>query len=170
MKIEDAIYFGVITKPKGFKGELHFKAEFFNEDVLDQKFVYIMIGKHLTEYQLEKISVLGEKGTLKFKGIDTEKDALSLLKFKMYLPLADFENIEEEDVNALIGYKAFEGKKGLIGTIININDESPQILLIIKKEKREIYIPLVEDFVLSVDPEKKEIHFDLPEGLLELNE
>lgn len=90
MTLNDVFYYGVITKPKGFKGELHFKNDAPDLELDDVNSVYLLIGKHLAEYQIEKISTLGDKGHVKFEGIDSEKDAQSLLKVKMYLSIEEF--------------------------------------------------------------------------------
>lgn len=171
MTLNDVFYYGVITKPKGFKGELHFKNEAPDLDLNDIQFVYLLIGKHLAEYEVEKVSTLGEKGHIKFEGIDNEKDALALSKTKIYLSLNDFPEMEDnESIQELVGYKVFDTKSGLVGEVYSVNDSTPQVLLNVKNGKKEIYIPLVEQFIIKVDADAKEIHFDLPDGLLDLND
>jgi len=171
MTLNDVFYFGVITKTKGFKGELHFKNDAPDLEVDNIENVYLLIGKHLAEYAVEKINWVGEKGSVKFEGIDNEKDALALLKYKMYLSAEDFPEMEEnESFQQLVGFKIFDEKAGLIGEVKNVNDSTPQILLLVKNGRKEIFIPMVEQFLVKMDATKKEIHFNLPEGLLDLNE
>ncbi len=43
-------------------------------------------------------------------------------------------------------------------------------LLVADRDGKEILIPFMEPMILGVDPAKKEIRVDLPDGLLELNE
>lgn len=169
--LNDVLYFGVITKAKGFKGEVHFKNEAPDLEIDDIDKVYLLIGKHLAEYKVEKINSVGDKGSIKFEGIDNEKDALSLLKYKMYLSAEDFPELEEnESFQQLIGFKIFDEKAGLIGEVKNVNDSTPQVLLMVKNGRKEIFIPMVDQFIVKMDVAKKEIHFTLPEGLLDLNE
>ncbi|MFZ9956509.1 MAG: ribosome maturation factor RimM [Flavobacteriales bacterium] len=171
MTLNDVFYYGVITKPKGFKGELHFKNDAPDIELDDIKSVYLLIGKHLAEYEVEKISTLGDKGHVKFEGIDNEKDAASLLKTKMYLSIEEFPEMEDnESIQELVGYKVFDEKMGLVGEVYSVNDSTPQVLLNVKNGKKEIYIPLVEQFVKQMDAVKREIHFELPDGLLDLND
>ena len=171
MTINDVFYYGIITKPKGFKGELHFKNDAPDLEVNDIEQVYLLIGKHLAEYKVQKISSLGDKGHVKFEGIDTEKEAQSLLKFKMYLSLDEFPEMEDnESIQELVGFKVYDEKAGLIGEVYSVNDSTPQVLLNVKNGKREIYIPLVEQFIKTMDAAKREIHFILPDGLVDLNE
>ena len=171
MVLADTFYFGVLTKLKGFKGEIHFKAETFIEDAQEIKSVHIMIGKHLAEYKVERLSLNGEKGVVKFEGVNTEQEALSLLKFKMYLASADFPDLEDDgNVLELLNYKVFDKEKGYLGEVSEINDQTAQTLITVKNNRIEILIPLVEEFIESIDTEKKEIHVDVPPALLSLNE
>jgi 16S rRNA processing protein RimM len=43
-----------------------------------------------------------------------------------------------------------------------------QVLALIIINKKEVFVPLHPDFILELNKEKKEIHFSLPEGLLDL--
>jgi len=171
MVLADTFYFGVLTKLKGFKGEIHFKAETFIEDAHEIKSVQLMIGKHLAEYKVERLLLNGEKGVIKFEGVNTEQEAQSLLKFKIYLPLADFPDLNDDgNVMELLNYKVFDKTKGYLGDVSEINDQTAQTLITIKNNKREILIPLVDEFIDSIDSGKKEIHIDVPEALLSLND
>ena len=56
-----------------------------------------------------------------------------------------------------------EGELGLISEVV----ENPgQVLLSISKDGREIMIPFVEDFIVSLNKRKKEIVLSLPDGLV----
>ncbi len=171
MILEDTFYFGVLTKLKGFKGEIHFKAEAFIEDAHEIATIYLQIGKHLAEYKVEKLSLNGEKGVVKFEGISTEADAQSLLKFQMYLPSADFPDVNDDgNVLELLNYKVYDKDAGYLGEVTEINDSTAQTLITIKNNRSEVLIPLVDEFIDSIDAEKKEIHVSVPEDLLRLNE
>lgn len=171
MVLADTFYFGVLTKLKGFKGEIHFKTETFIEDAQEIKSVQLMIGKHLAEYKVERLSLNGEKGVVKFEGVNTEQEARALLKFKMYLPSADFPGMNDDgNVLELLNYKVYDKEKGFLGEVSEINDSTAQTLITVKKNRNEILIPLVEEFIEFIDTEKKEIHIDVPPALLSLNE
>ena len=44
-----------------------------------------------------------------------------------------------------------------------------QNLLIVKTKKKEIMIPLVNNFIINLDKKNKIITVDLPDGLIDLN-
>ena len=57
-----------------------------------------------------------------------------------------------------------------IGCVTGIVPMGDRILLEADRDGKEILIPFTEPVVIEVDPSKKEIRVDLPDGLLELNE
>ena len=67
----------------------------------------------------------------------------------------------------IIGYKAIDTEEGEIGTIEAVLDGNAQDIFQIKRGKKEILIPIVDDFLLEVNREKKEILLNAPEGLIE---
>ncbi len=80
-------------------------------------------------------------------------------------------NISEMD---LVGWKVCDTKAGYIGKIVDTITSSQQVVLIINNNKDgengEIMVPLHEDLIENSDIESKTITFQLPDGLLDLNE
>ncbi|MFP4469250.1 MAG: ribosome maturation factor RimM [Bacteroidales bacterium] len=77
----------------------------------------------------------------------------------------DEERIYYEDI---IGFEVIDKTYGKLGKIEDIIQAPEQDLIMISYREKEVLIPLVEAFLLSLDLQKKEIYFDLPEGLIEL--
>jgi 16S rRNA processing protein RimM len=67
-----------------------------------------------------------------------------------------------------MGYRVVDRTKGLLGTVSGLEEYPMQTLFRIRREEKEILIPVHEDLILSIDPEKKEIVMELPEGIEEL--
>jgi 16S rRNA processing protein RimM len=74
----------------------------------------------------------------------------------------------DENHNFLIGFTAKDKQKESIGVIDDIFDMPANKLARIMRDGKEILIPLHKDFIISINKSKKEICFDLPEGLLNL--
>lgn len=55
-----------------------------------------------------------------------------------------------------------------IAAIESFSSNGPQDLLVVSYQKMRVEIPFVEAFIQRIDFEKKEVHMDFPEGLLEL--
>jgi 16S rRNA processing protein RimM len=66
----------------------------------------------------------------------------------------------------VLGFKVFTKAKGEVGTIEAFSTNTAQDLLVVKTSWGTFEIPFVKDFVENIDFEKKEVHLDLPEGLL----
>ena len=64
------------------------------------------------------------------------------------------------------GFRVFTKQKGEVGTVENFASNGAQDLLVIKTNWGEFEVPFVEAFVERMDFEAREIHLDLPEGLL----
>lgn len=64
------------------------------------------------------------------------------------------------------GFRVFVKDKGEVGTIESFTTNNAQDLLVVKTNWGEFEIPFVEPFVEKMDFEAREIHLDLPAGLL----
>jgi 16S rRNA processing protein RimM len=68
------------------------------------------------------------------------------------------------------GYKIFVSGNILLGSVKEIITNPGQSLLnVTSLENKEILIPFHEDFIVSIDDDKRIILMDLPDGLIELN-
>jgi len=68
----------------------------------------------------------------------------------------------------LVGYLAIDEKEGELGRITNIREMPQQHIATVDFGGRELLFPLIEDFILDIDPEEKTIEVDLPDGLVDL--
>jgi 16S rRNA processing protein RimM len=65
------------------------------------------------------------------------------------------------------GFKVFD-QTHYLGEIVGFGSNSVQDLIIIQIEKEKVEIPLVEDFLESIEFEKGEVHMKLPRGLVDV--
>jgi len=65
------------------------------------------------------------------------------------------------------GFKVFDQGRHL-GEIVGFGSNTIQDLIIIQIDKDKIEIPLVADFLESIEFEKGEVHMKLPDGLIEI--
>lgn len=65
------------------------------------------------------------------------------------------------------GFAVFDqGRR--IGEIVGFGSNSVQDLIIVQIDKDKVEIPLVEDFLIAIEFDQKEIHMNLPPGLIEV--
>jgi 16S rRNA processing protein RimM len=75
-----------------------------------------------------------------------------------------------EGFQDLTGYKVLNQYKELLGVITEVIPNPGQLLLKITSPKNtDILIPWHEDFIVSIDKEKKILIVDIPDGLTEIN-
>lgn len=132
--------------------------------------VFLEINQKLVPFFIQKISLSGQRGIVKFEDIDRIEEAQPLIKKDLYLPAEKFPEPDEEALfyKHIIGFKVKDKNLGELGTIQDILERTGQDLLVMQYEDREVLIPVAESIILKADAKKKMLLVDLPEGLLEL--
>ena len=172
MQKEDCFYLGKIVKKYSFKGELLVKLDTDDPSIYTKmESVFIDKNKNLIPFFIERSSL--HKSTLlrvKFEDIDSEEDANKLLKSELYLPLEFLPQLTGNKFyyHEIFGFEAEDLSFGLIGIIKGVNDNTNQAILEIDRNGSEILIPLIDDFIKSVDREQKKIILEAPEGLIDI--
>ena len=172
MQKEDCFYLGKIVKKYSFKGELLVKLDTDDPSTYTKmESVFIDKNKSLIPFFIERSSL--HKSTLlrvKFEDIDSEEDADKLLKSELYLPLEFLPQLTGNKFyyHEIVGFEAEDLSFGLVGIIKRVNDTTNQAILEIDRNGSEILIPLIDDFIKSVDREQKKIILEVPEGLIDI--
>ena len=172
MQKEDCFYLGKIVKKYSFKGELLVKLDTDDPSIYTKmESVFIDKNKSLIPFFIERSSL--HKSSLlrvKFEDIDSEEDADKLLKSELYLPLEFLPQLTGNKFyyHEIFGFEAEDLSFGLIGIIKGVNDSTNQAILEIDRNGSEILIPLIDDFIKSVDREQKKIILEVPEGLIDI--
>tara|TARA_R110000868_G_scaffold114364_1_gene306547 strand:- start:28986 stop:29513 length:528 start_codon:yes stop_codon:yes gene_type:complete len=172
MKIEDCFFLGKIVRKYSFNGELLIKLETDQPELyegLDAVFIdyrNTFIPFFIESSQLHKSNLL----RVQFEDVTTEADADSLLKSDVYLPLEFLPKLEGNKFyfHEVIGFTIEDKTHGHIGTIRGVNDTTAQALFETEKDGKEILIPIIDEFIVTVDRKKKNILVNTPEGLIDL--
>ncbi|MFT5750813.1 MAG: 16S rRNA processing protein RimM [Flavobacteriales bacterium] len=172
MTKEECFYLGKIVRKYSFKGELLAKLDTDEpETYVGMESVFVDFSANLVPFfiessQLHKSSLL----RFKFEDVDTEEDAEDLIGTGLYLPMNILPKLEGDKFyyHEVIGYTAIDATFGAIGTITHINDNTSQAIFEIDHNGTEVLIPMIDDFIKKLDREKKEIHLEVPEGLIDL--
>jgi 16S rRNA processing protein RimM len=123
------------------------------------------------DLQLERLWPHQAHLVLKFAGVDSISDAETLRGAELQVPREERAQLEPgwTYVGDLIGCVVFDGDRE-VGTVQDVRfgaGEAP--LLVVKAEAKEWEIPFAEAYLKSLDPERKQIRMQLPEGLLAVN-
>ena len=171
MKKQDCFLLGTIFKLHGYKGDVNIYNDNDIPLILPEiEFFFIEENNELIPYFAE--SKRNKKKNIllvKFEDIDTEEDALKILKKKVYLPKFILKE-EDLDYNKIIvGFDVIDKRLGKIGRVEFVNESTPQSLIIVKAGGKEFFIPFHEQFVLNIILEKKIIQVDIPKELININ-
>lgn len=172
MRKEDCFYLGSIVKKHSFKGEVVIKLDTDEPELYrNMESVFVDLGGNLVPFFIEKSSL--SKGTMlrvKFDDVNSEAAADTIVKSGIYLPLDLLPKLEGTKFyyHEVIGFTVVDVNHGVVGVVVHINDAAAQPLFEIEREGKEIFIPLIDDFIKKVDRKQKEIHVETPEGLIDL--
>ena len=162
---EELFEAGKFHKTHGVKGELSCS---FHKTVDTENLRYIVsiVDGIFVPFFIETLRVKTPTSALiKLVNIDSENDAKELLSSPIYLPLASQQiDTDEVDVSYFVGYS-------VVDTIIAVDETTVNTLFCVEnKQKEMLYIPVAEEFIVSIDEQSRIIHMNLPSGLLTINE
>ena len=162
---------GYFSKVHGYKGELTAALDTGDiHDYEDLEILFLDIKGTLVPYFVESLEYkTNTAAKVKLEGIDTEEKAKALVKSTIYINRSDMSapDTDRAALRAIEGFRVFDTEHGDIGVVERIEESPNNPLLVILHGKKEILLPLNGDFFESIDEEKREVHIDAPEGLID---
>ncbi|MDR2205029.1 MAG: ribosome maturation factor RimM [Flavobacteriaceae bacterium] len=173
MNKSDYYFLGKIIRKHGFSGNVILKLDTDQPEIYGKlESVFLEINGLLVPFFIEK-SARSKQDSL-IISFKNSTDALveQSLNKNAYLPLSTLPKLSGKQFyyHEVIDFQLFDEKNNLCGTIISINDQTPQHYFILDLGGKEIVIPIIKDWILEVNREEKFIKMQLPEGLLEVFE
>ncbi len=172
MRKEDCFYLGKIVTKYSFKGEVVIKLDTDEPELYkNMESVYVDFGNNLVPFFIDKSSLhKGNQLRVQFEDVYSEEEADSILKCGIYLPLNLLPKLDGDKFyfHEVIGFTVIDINFGEVGSLVHINDKAAQPLFEIDREGKEIFIPMIDDFIRKVDRENKQIQVETPEGLIQL--
>ena len=173
MKKEACYYLGKVTKPNGYLGGVNIHLDVDNpHEYEDLDAVFIEEKSSLIPYFIKKITVHNSKksAVVYFEDIEDFDQAQAIINRHLYLPLTSLPKLEGNKFyfHEVLGFKIIDTHKGDLGAIKEVLDYPNQSLFQVFYNEKEILIPVNDDIIKKVDRTKKEIHIEMPEGLLEV--
>jgi 16S rRNA processing protein RimM len=172
IKREELTKIGQFKKPHGVKGEMTFT---FTDDSFEDSecpfFICeidgIFVPFRLVDYRFTSDTA----GMVRLKNLDSDLKVRFLSNKDIYFPKKQLVAHTSEDSytwDYFISFTLIDEHHRKIGTITDIDESTLNTLFVVETETDEILIPAVEEMITVIDEEKKELHVELPEGLLEL--
>lgn len=169
--MNDYFSIGKIVATHGLTGELvleHALGKKTDLKGLETLFVEEVKGSFLP-YFLEHSKIKNEDEIfVKLEGVDTKESGRRLNQRTVWLLKADFEKYAAgSSPISLLGYMMVH-ERVEIGDVIEVIEQPLQVLCKIMYKGNEALIPLHEESLIKVDNKKKQVHVNLPEGLLDI--
>ena len=109
-----------------------------------------------------------EEILVKLEGLDTKEAARRVVQKEVWLREADFEQFAGKSAPiSLVGFRLVDGSTDL-GEILEVIEQPHQVLCKILIDGNEALIPIHEQTLRKVDQKKREVHVELPDGLLDV--
>jgi len=168
---------GKFNKPHGIKGEISATVE-IDIELDDVKCIIIPVDGIYVPFFIESVRPKNNDTYLiSIDGVDSEGKAQYFTNHRFFILKSDLaesdDEYDEEDgyyAADLIGYTIEDDRAGKIGTITDINDTTQNVLFLVETDDGdEVYVPVADEFIISVDSEEKIIRTALPEGIVDLN-
>lgn len=170
IKREDLFPLGFVSRTHGFSGDVVLALSASNPLPKKLKFIFISVDGGEVPFLIEKISQSGDTAIAKFEDVADTKDASKITGCEIFGEKKLFKKTGNiaDDFSALSGFMVFDQTLGNIGLVSEVIEVAGQLLLMIKKDGKEILIPAQAPILSGIDDKKKIISVDLPEGLLEI--
>ena len=156
-----------ITTTSGYVGEVRLKPfSRFSIDYIMEKTLQIGTSyDNLIDLKLEKAIGNGKRMRFKFEGINSELKAKNIIGKTIYASTrADDEiNLIASD---LIGFDVVTNTAEFVGELKDVMWLPANDVYVVFNGKKELLIPIVNEVVLSVDYDKKEILIANIDGLI----
>ena len=156
-----------ITTTSGYMGEVRLKPfSRFSIDYIMEKTLQIWTSyDNLIDLKLEKAIGNGKRMRFKFEGIDSELKAKNIIGKTIYANTkADDEiNLIASD---LIGFDVVTDTDDSVGELKDVMWLPANDVYVVFNGEKELLIPIVNEVVLSVDYDKKEILIANIDGLI----
>jgi 16S rRNA processing protein RimM len=172
LKKADLVRLGKVLRSQGREGRLKVRLLEKGLPGLDLKKVVLGGPGGFEEYEVESFELDRNSHFLKLKGIDTLAQSDALAGRGVFIPEAGFRPLEGGRYYdfQVLGSRVVTGDGTEVGTVRGILPAGGQDLLVVARGDKEFYVPFVEAICRRVDPDKREIVIDPPDGLLDLNE
>ena len=162
---------GFIRKTHGFKGSVILAVHNGDaEDFLKSKYLFLNMDGSIVPFYIEDFSVEAAGTVIHFEDVNTYEEAATLVLKKVLLPDDELprEFTQEDELKSINGYTIVDSKRGAIGPVKDVVETPGQLLILFDYGKAEIMLPANDNTLLKIMKRKKEIHVNIPDGLLEI--
>jgi 16S rRNA processing protein RimM len=175
MLLDETYQLGTIIKPHGLRGQVSVHLD-VDDPAAYKKLKTVFLAfpvapNKLVAHAVEKIQPQnGDRVLLKLKGIERIEEAEPLRNAKLYLPLTELPELEDDQFyfHDVIGFTVVDENLGELGVVENFYELPQQDVLAMRYQGQEVLVPVVDELVSHADMAERKIFVSLPEGLLDV--
>ena len=159
---EQVIVIGRITRTHGKRGEIQCLMDNEYWDNADATFLILSIDNILVPFRVLDWRGKGSDSLIfQLDRITDEQTAQQLIGHQAYMLKSDIS--EEDEImptwQSLLGYRVLDTDQGELGTITDVDETTINTLVTLNHSQ---LIPLHEDFIINIEPDKQLITICLP--------
>lgn len=164
---------GSVLKTHGRQGELIISCEQgFPENFKQMESLFIEINERVVPFFLDHvIEKTPTTAIIKLEDVDNLEEAGELTGLTWYLPAGEMEKEKPGaplSLQQLEGYRVIDQQDQDIGVVEGYQDIPSNPLLEVRRGDDLVHIPVNEETLYYIDPERQVIKNEIPEGLLDL--
>jgi 16S rRNA processing protein RimM len=174
MDWDSLVLVGRIARAHGNRGQVIVNPE---TDFPDERFQTgreLIVGARGGPRRVVIASVRFHRGRpiVGLEGIDTMNDAEALAGAELRVPESELAQLPQGTFyhHELVGCEVRRRDGRTIGTVRAVEGPMAGSILVLDTRQGEVLVPLASDICVSIDPARRVIVVDPPEGLIELNE
>lgn len=169
--MEKFLQVGVISSTHGIRGEVKvFPTTDDKERFLDLKEVLLDTGKEQIPLEIQNVRFFKQVVILKFKGIDHINDIERYKGRPLFVEREHAVPLEADEyyIADLIGMEVFTEDGAFFGHLRDVMETGANDVYIIDSDEHgEVLIPAIQDCILHVDPEARQMTIHLMKGLIQ---
>jgi 16S rRNA processing protein RimM len=156
----DFLLIGKVAKPHGLRGQvkIHSFASSY-ESFSAGRTVYLSQGQEMKALLISEVKMHTHSLLLHFQGLDNRLQAEAICGSSLYLKERDLQALPEGEYYwyQLIGSRVYNDQGRFLGIMEEIFSTPAHDIWVIRSDQKELLLPAVEDFVISVDLPQGEI-------------
>ena len=150
------VYIGKIVNTHGIKGELRILSDFDKKELVFKNGFNIYIGPNYIKETINTYRVHKEYDMVTLIGYDNINEVLKYKGLNVYINRDDL-NLDNNDyiMSDLLDMDIVDDNK-ILGKVVDFVYNKPNTLLVVEGSTK-FYIPLVDEYIIKVDKENKQI-------------
>ena len=115
--------------------------------------IYLDQDQEMKVLLISEVKFQAHSLLLRFQGVENRQQAEAISGYSLYLDVKDLQDLPEGEYYwyQLIGSRVYDDQDRFLGLLKEIFSTPAHDIWVIRDGKKELMLPAVEDFVISVD-------------------